>query len=329
MKAEFLQHYYEKNGIPFRSKLIGNFANQMRLASFVPSLYNFVLRTNVLRRNMNRLVGFHPDRTMPLLAKQTLGKWFDKRKSSHTKSSKKVYLFCDEFTSFLDVSIGQKAILLLEKLGYEVVIPKHRESGRTFLSKGMIKEAARVANENIRSLATVVSADMPVIGIEPSAILTLRDEYIDLAEPALLASAKHLAACAFTIEEFLYNEMQRGNIQQEQFTLATQAIVLHTHCYQKVLSSSKYSLFILSFPFNYTVKEIPSGCCGMAGSFGYEKEHYEVSQKIGELVLFPYVRKLDDNVLIAAAGTSCRHQVKDGTNKLALHPIEILYGALI
>ncbi|MES2646019.1 MAG: FAD-linked oxidase C-terminal domain-containing protein [Bacteroidota bacterium] len=329
MKAEFLQHYYVENGIPLRSKLIGNFAKQMRLAFLAPGLYNFVLRTNVLRRNMNRLVGFHPDRTMPLLAKQTLENWSDKRQSSHAASSKKVYLFCDEFTNYLDVSIGQKAILLLEKLGYEVVIPKHRESGRTFLSKGLLKKAATVANKNIRSLASLVSKDMPLIGIEPSAILTLRDEYIDLAEPALLADAKHLAAYTFTIEEFLYNEIKQGNIQQEQFTLATQDIVLHTHCYQKVLSSSRYSLFILSFPFNYTVKEIPSGCCGMAGSFGYEKEHYEVSQKVGELVLFPYVRKLEDEVLVAAAGTSCRHQVKDGTQKAALHPIEILYQALV
>ncbi|MES2648917.1 MAG: FAD-linked oxidase C-terminal domain-containing protein [Bacteroidota bacterium] len=327
MKAEFLQQYQEKNGIPLRSKIIGNFSGQMRLASLLGGLYNFILRNDVLRKNVNRIIGFHPARSLPLLAKESLGTWFAKRQLPYKNNTRKVYLFCDEFTNYLDVSIGQKAILLLEKLGYEIVIPRHKESGRTFLSKGMVKQAAMIANQNIRSLAAIVSPQMPLIGIA-SAILTLRDEYPDLAEQALVMDAKHLAACTFTIEEFLYKEMQQGNIQKEQFTTTSQVIALHTHCYQKVLSSAKYSLFILGFPANYTVTEIPTGCCGMAGSFGYEKEHFDVSQKIGELVLFPYARNLGDGVQLAAAGTSCRHQVKDGTNITALHPVEILYQAL-
>jgi Fe-S oxidoreductase len=144
----------------------------------------------------------------------------------------------------------------------------------------------------------------------------------------LQKEAQHLAACTFTIEEFLCNEMKKGKITKDQFSQELRSIALHAHCYQKVLSSSKYSSYILSFPENYSVKEIPSGCCGMAGSFGYEKEHFDISQQVGELVLFPFVRNLEDDVLVAAAGTSCRHQLKDGVNKKALHPVEILYDAL-
>jgi Fe-S oxidoreductase len=226
------------------------------------------------------------------------------------------------------VSIGKKAILLLEHLGYEVIIPDHKESGRTFLSKGMVKQAAILANHNIKTLSSLVSEQCPLVGIEPSAILTLRDEYKDLAGFDLQKEAIHLAANSFTIEEFLFNEMKAGKISKDQFTQDHKSIALHTHCYQKVLSSANYSTVILGFPENYSVKEIPSGCCGMAGAFGYEKEHYEVSQKVGELVLFPYLRNLEDDVLVAAAGTSCRHQIKDGVNKKALHPVEILFDAL-
>jgi Fe-S oxidoreductase len=167
------------------------------------------------------------------------------------------------------------------------------------------------------------------VGIEPSALLTLRDEYKDLASPENKAAAIYLAQNSFTIEEFIAKEIDAGNILSSAFTNDTQHIALHGHCYQKVLSSQDFSRQILSLPTNYTVEVIPSGCCGMAGSFGYEKEHYDVSQKVGELVLFPAVRNKASSTIIAAAGTSCRHQIKDGTNVHALHPIEILYAALM
>jgi FAD/FMN-containing dehydrogenase/Fe-S oxidoreductase len=328
MKAEFLQHYYDKHGVPFRSKLIGNFSSQMKRASLFPRLYNLIIGTAFLRRTINRFIGFHPERSMPLLATQTLEDWNKNRKNVFKNADKQVFLFCDEFTNYLDVSIGKKTILLMEHLGYEIIIPHHKESGRTYLSKGLVKEAAAIAQFNIRTLSLLVSEQKPIIGIEPSAILTLRDEYKDLAGADLYQQANYLAAFTFTIEEFLHREMNNGNIRKEQFTAEFKSVVLHSHCYQKVLSSSHYSSFILGFPENYEVKEIASGCCGMAGSFGYEQEHFQLSQQVGELVLFPYVRKLEASVLVAAAGTSCRHQLKDGVNKKAFHPVEILYDAL-
>ena len=329
MKAEFLQQYYDKNGIPFRAKLIANFSSHMKLAAIVPWAYNLVLGTPVLRRMVNKIVGFHPDRTMPLLAGTTLLYWQKKRIKKDNETGKKVNFFCDEFTNYNDVEIGKKAIQLLELLGYQVIVPEHVESGRTYLSKGMVKKAVAIANKNISLLSAVVDEDMPIVCIEPSAILTFRDEYLDLAEPDNQQKAAHLAKHSFTIEEFISNEFSRGNISTKMFTKEKRTVAVHGHCYQKVLSSQHHSNIMLSIPQNYQVQFIPSGCCGMAGAFGYETEHYEVSQKVGELVLFPAIRNFSTDTIVAAAGTSCRHQIKDGTHTIALHPVEILWDALL
>jgi len=328
MKAEFLQHYYDKNGVPFRSKLIGNFSRQMKWASKLSLIYNLVYGNTFLRKIANRVVGFHPDRSMPLLGSLTLIAWYNKRIKNGDSPKRKVYFFCDEFTNYYDVEIGKIAIQLLEKMGYEVLIPKHVESGRSFLSKGLVKQAAEIINQNIDLLSSVVNDDIPLIGIEPSAILSFRDEYIDLATPLNKEKALKLSKQTFTIEEFVANEYEKGNIAEHLFIKDKKTIAVHGHCYQKVLSSQHFSNTMLSIPKNYQVHFIPSGCCGMAGSFGYESEHFEVSQQVGELVLFPAVRNFSSDTMVAAAGTSCRHQIKDGTQRIALHPVEILWAAL-
>jgi len=280
---------------------------------------------------VKKMSGFAVKRSMPTLYSITLKKWYTKNKihNSPLGVRGKVYLFCDEFTNYNDTEIGIQAIQLLEKLGYEVIIPEHIESGRAWLSKGLVRKAKEIANKNISLLHPLITVDTPLIGIEPSAILTFRDEYIDLADDAQFEKAKHLAANVFMIDEFIVNEIEKGNIRKEQFTKEQRTIKLHGHCQQKALSSVAPSVKLLSLPENYKVETIPSGCCGMAGSFGYEKEHYDLSMKIGELVLFPAVRQQTDEVIIAAPGTSCRHQVKDGTGRKALHPVEILWNALL
>ena len=333
LKAEFLQHYYDANGVPIRSRLIANFSRLSGLASLVPWAWNGVLGTPSLRRIANRVVGFHPDRTMPLLGKTTLKTWWEKRRKAgkeeiNAQRAIPLLLFCDEFTNYNDVETGQKAIQLFERLGYKVIIPEHGESGRAALSKGMLTYAKTLAEKNVRLLKDVVIAETPLVGLEPSAILTFRDEYPDLVDESLLADAKHLAENALTFEEFIAREIEAGRIRPEQFTDETRLIKLHGHCQQKAVSSLVPGKKALSLPRNYTVQLIPSGCCGMAGSFGYEAEHYEVSMQIGELVLFPTVRQQPDEVIIAAPGTSCRHQIKDGTSRKAKHPAEILFEAL-
>ncbi len=330
LKAEFLQQYYDANGVPFRSKLIANFTTAAKLASLFPSLYNFVISNAITGSMIKILSGFAIKRSLPKISEVSLEKWFQKNyTSSNTKGNKKVYLFCDEFTNYNDAAIGMKGVLLLEKLGYEVLLPKQVESGRAWLSKGLLRKAKQIANQNIELLGGIVTSAIPLIGIEPSAILTFRDEYPDLADEHNLASAKALARNTFLIDEFIANEISKGNIQKETFTKNVKLIKLHGHCQQKAIASVAATQTILSFPENYKVEVIPSGCCGMAGSFGYEKEHYDLSMQIGELVLLPAVRNQLSDTIIAAPGTSCRHQIKDGAQKIALHPVEILFEALV
>ena len=333
LKAEFLQQYYDANGVPFRSRLIANFTKSARLGSLAPGVYNFMMTTPWISNSIKKLSGFAVERSMPALHTITLQKWFKKHTASAGLKKEftngKVYLFCDEFTNYNDTEIGQKAILLLEKLGYEVVIPLHEESGRAWLSKGLLRQAKKIANRNIIALHKLVTKDTPLIGIEPSAILTFRDEYIDLATDENYEPAKKLAKNVFLIDEFIAAEIEKGNISAVLFTKEKKHIQLHGHCQQKALSSVAPSVQLLSLPENYEVEIIPSGCCGMAGSFGYEKEHYDLSMKIGELVLLPAVRRQSADVIIAAPGTSCRHQIKDGTGRRALHTVEVLYHALL
>jgi len=329
LKAEFLQHYYDANGVPFRSKLIANFTAAAKLGSLMPRLYNFAVSNIVTGSLIKALSGFAIKRSMPALSVKTLQHWYQNNYVAPKSPIKTVYLFCDEFTNYNDAHIGIKAVQLLTALGYAVVIPVHEESGRTWLSKGLVRKAKMIANKNIELLSGLVTAERPLIGIEPSAILTFRDEYPDLATDQNLVAAENLSRNSFYIDEFLAKEMAAGNIAKDRFTTNTKSLLLHGHCQQKAIGSMSDSVAVLSFPTNYTVETIPSGCCGMAGSFGYEKEHYDVSMQIGELVLFPKVRSSAGGCIVSAPGTSCRHQIKDGTGKEALHPVEILFEALV
>jgi FAD/FMN-containing dehydrogenase/Fe-S oxidoreductase len=331
LKAEFLQHYYDSRGVPFRSWVVARFAESARLASLAPWLYNAALQTAALRRIVNRFLGFHPERTMPRLNRTPLHRWFANRTPLKPLRAKqgRVHLFCDEFTDYNDLDAGIATVELLELLGYEVSLPEHVESGRASLSKGLVRRAKRFADENVRLLSSIVSADEPLIGIEPSAILGFRDEYPVLVDPALREKARLLAPNCLMLDEFIAREADAGRIDASLFTKETRAIHLHGHCHQKALASVEPTVRMLSLPENFLVTVIPSGCCGMAGSFGYEKEHYEVSMNVGELVLFPAARALPDHAILAAPGTSCRHQIHDGTGRAALHPVQVLRQAVV
>ncbi|MEY4610631.1 MAG: (S)-2-hydroxy-acid oxidase [Bacteroidota bacterium] len=327
LKMEFLYQYQKEKGLPLRSWLVGHFADISSLASKVPFLYNAVMGTPWLRRLANRMVGFHPDRTMPLLANQTLWAWLKGRKT--ITSAKSVYVFVDEFTNFNDAEVGRKAVLLLERLGYAVKTMTHPISGRAYLSKGMLDEAKVLAQKNVDLWAGLISSDVPLVGIEPSAILTFRDEYPDLVADEAVGRAKQLAGNVFLLEEFIAREMEAKRILPSAFTGEKKLLKLHGHCQQKAMSSLVAAKKALSLPLNYEVQLIPSGCCGMAGSFGYEQEHYDLSMQIGELVLFPTVRAQGMEVDIVASGTSCRHQIHDGTQRHARHTAEVLFDALV
>ncbi len=326
LKAEFLQHYYESHPIPLRTKLIAYLPRLNRLGMVFCPITNFMTGNNLFKQT----IGFAKERSVPALSKITLKKW-DKQNRRLLKpgKNKKVYLFADEFTNFNESEIGIKTILLLNKLGYEVAVPKHVESGRTFLSKGLLKTAKKVAAENVMLLKDLITDETPLVGIEPSAILTFRDEYPELLTGALQEAAAGLAKNALMLDEFIVREAEKGLIKPEQFTTEPRQIKLHGHCQQKAIASTEATKKMLTLPANFSVEEIKSGCCGMAGSFGYEKEHYELSMRIGELALFPEVRKTAPQTRIVAPGTSCRHQIKDGTGRQAQHPVETLFDAIL
>ncbi|MFY0255878.1 FAD-binding and (Fe-S)-binding domain-containing protein [Chitinophaga sp. 30R24] len=332
LKMEFLQHYYDANGVPLRANMIGNYTKLSALAAIAPGVYNAMINSSIAGGVIRKLSGFATKRSLPGLYHITLRKWFNekwpKEKQGPT-GNKKVYLFCDEFTNYNDTAIGIKAVKLLHRLGYDVHMAEHPESARAYMSKGLLRKAREYAEKNVRIFSGVINENAPLLGIEPSAILSFRDEYPDLVGDQLRSKAKTLASHVFLIDEFLAAETDKGHITAVQFSARQQHIKLHGHCQQKALSSVLHSKKILSLPNGYTVEVIPSGCCGMAGSFGYEKEHYDLSMQIGEMVLFPAIRKAAEGTIIAAPGTSCRHQVKDGTGVKALHPIEILYNSLV
>jgi FAD/FMN-containing dehydrogenase/Fe-S oxidoreductase len=336
LKAEFLQHYYDKKGVSLIAWLIAHIGRIHRISSRFPALYNFVFSSSFLEPLIKLMLGFSQKRHLPLLSEITLKAWMKKQgllshKIAYNSLREKplVNLFLDEITNFLEAEKGIAAVKLLTGLGYEVTVSSTLESGRTYISKGLLRKAQRIANHNTRIFRNKLNDHCLLVGIEPSAILSFRDEYPDLVHPALRKDAQRIAPLCLTIEEFIAREYQAGRIDRNQFTKDTAIIKLHGHCQQKSIATTAAAITMLSIPKNYKVEEIKSGCCGMAGAFGYEKRHYDLSMKIGELVLFPAVRDSQPGTIIAAAGSSCRQQIKDGTGVQAQHPVEILYHALI
>jgi len=331
LKAEFFQQYYDRKGIPLRSRLIANFETIYQLASIWPQAANTVF-SSALMRVTSRLLGFSSLRKFPVLDRITLKKWLKleliRLNKQLPESAAVVYLFVDEFSNFSEIGIGQKTVKLLISLGYRVEILNNKPSGRAHFSKGLIRKARQFAIHNVNLFSNLQESAI-IVGIEPSAILSFRDEYPELVPENLRIKAQQLANKTFLIDDFIAQEFNAGNIDKYLFTNDVKEIWLHGHCQQKALISTKSTLTMLQIPQNYIVREINSGCCGMAGSFGFEKEHYNVSMEIGELVLFPTVRSLSPNAIVAAPGTSCRHQIHDGTNRTAFHPVELLYNALI
>ncbi|SNR33282.1 hypothetical protein SAMN06265371_101373 [Lutibacter agarilyticus] len=326
LKAEFLHQYYKTNKPTLRTKLFADNVKYNKLGSIFPSLTNVALNNYFIKK----ILGIATQRSIPNLYKTTLKKWYKRHEkqlhANHFKNGE-VYLFCDEFTNYYDVTIGINAIELLTKLGYKTIIINHEESGRSAISKGFLDKAKVVIDKNIELFKHIIYEETPLIGIEPSAILGFRDDYLRLANDKI--AAKNIAKNTFTFEEFIKGEFEKGKISAANFNKNLKEIKIHVHCHQKSLSTSEATFTMLNIPTNYKPTILNTGCCGMAGSFGYEEEHYNVSMQVGENTLFPKVRNLTEEIEISAAGTSCRHQIKDGTKKQSKHPITLLKEALL
>ena len=336
LRAEILQQRFDKEGIPLRTLLISRLPSLMRLGRPVRPLYNSLISWKPSESMIKGILHFTPERSLPALSKTTMRKGAERLKEVQYQkgNGRTVYLFADEFTDQQEAGIGLKFISLLMNLGYKVEIPEHMESGRTAISKGNLKHAKRCAAYNVDMLSDLINENSPLVGIEPSCILTFRDEYPDLVEPSKRDKAKRLASNCLLYDEFIINEVKAGRISASSFKDDKFEVWLHGHCHQKALVGVEKTAKMLEIPEGAVVHVIPSGCCGMAGSFGYEKDNYKTSLAIGEMTLFPTVRNAfkqsdkDIPVFIAAPGTSCRQQIYDGTGHKAVHPVEILSAML-
>jgi FAD/FMN-containing dehydrogenase/Fe-S oxidoreductase len=326
LKYEFLAHYQAKHGVPWRSRLFAHVATLNRWGSRVPALTNRLYRQPALRRLMERVLGIDRRRPLPALAATTFQRWFNARPPVEGRRGP-VVLWDDTYLSYNAPEIGQAAVRVLEAAGFSVqLIAERRCCGRPMISKGLLTEARQNAAHNVARLAPFAAAGVPIIGLEPSCLATFRDEYPDLlgSEEARLV-ARH----SFFIEEFLLDLAEQGELELTWAdNSSSREILLHGHCYQKALGRPAATAQLLRQLPHATVAEIPSGCCGMAGAFGFEREHYDLSLAIGEERLFPAIRAASPETVLAAAGTSCRQQIWDGGGRRAVHPIEIVAGAL-
>jgi len=328
LRAELLQHYYNQRGTPLRSWLVSRTAQMEALGQYVRPLYNLMATWKPTSLLIKKAIGFAEERQLPQLKKMNKLK---------TGGGRKVWFFLDEFTRNHEPELAEKFAGLLAALDYQVCIPKHEESGRAAISKGCLKHAKQMAVQNVQLLKDIVTDDAPLIGIEPSCILSFRDEYPDLVPAEQRSEASELGRRSLLFDEFLLREIKAGHISRDRFDQTPIEVFLHGHCHQKALVGVEVMAEVLRQLLNAKVHVIPSGCCGMAGSFGYEKEHYQTSLAIGDMVLFPAVREIENRQLkmgnaiptfVVAPGTSCRQQILDGTGVKAVHPIELIYKYL-
>lgn len=341
LRSQVLQLYYDQTHVPFRVMMISLMAQIERIGSWVPRIYNWFATTNWTAKILKNMVHFAAERHIPTLSRYTMRQLIAKEVNHQSSipsdralsgqriinhQSKKVYLFADEFTNYMEAELGLTFARLLTQLGYQVIVPKHTESGRAPISKGWMKLAAKYATKNVKLLAPLISEQAPLVGIEPSCILSFRDEYPDLMPTdELKQKALQLAPNCLLYDEFLLREIQAGRIDPAVFKHLTNDIWLHGHCHQKALVGVSKTAQLLQYTTSGQVHVIPSGCCGMAGSYGYDKDHYATSMAIGEMVLFPAVRNAQQDDIIAAPGTSCREHILHGTNIKAVHPIQVLF----
>jgi Fe-S oxidoreductase len=321
IKYEFLAHYYQRHGIPLRARAFANIATLNRWGSRVGALANFLLSRRWAKAVAERALGIDARRDFPTFAPQTFQEWFRSRnRNGAATASKRIVLFDDCFLSYNYPQVGRAATELLEKAGFEVVLARRECCGRPMISKGLLEDARVAARRNVEALAPLVEQGAVIVGCEPSCLLTLRDEYLDLLSGP---QVRHVAAASFLFEEFLTK--RRPGLR---FRESPRKVLVHGHCHQKAHIGTASTLQALRLVPGLEASEINSGCCGMAGSFGFEKEHYDISRTIAEQRLIPAIRAAPADAEIVITGVSCRQQISHFTNRRPRHAVEVLREAM-
>ena len=321
MKSDVLQMYYDEHGITLRDRLIRNSSGAAsHLSGTLSHFVNFIQRTKLFRIILQKLAGFDKRRVLPGYVKEPFYKWVRKKGNNNYKSSKKVVLFADTYLNFHEPQIGVSALQLLNSCGYEVILANVGCCQRPKISHGFLRDAKKEGSKTAEGLKKYMDQGLTIVVCEPSCASALNEDLPDLIEDVALAD--QLKEQVMMIDVFLAKEIDAGNLNRT-FEAVAEDILIHGHCHQKALYSTKGLKTIFSKT-RQTVKEIPSGCCGMAGSFGYEKEHYNISQKIGEEILFPAIRSMKDGTVVVANGFSCRHQIEHFTGVKPKHWVETI-----
>lgn len=324
LKAEFLQFYYRGRTRPLGHLLSKNIHHFNRLAAPLAPLVNWLQTREASRRLLESFAGIDQRRSLPLLHRRHFRRWFARhRPDANAGRVGKVLLLADCFTTYNEPQIGQAAVRVLERAGYAVELAKVSCCGRSLISKGYLYEARALIQQEVRPLARRMADGTPLLGLEPSCLLTLADEWTELApssETRKVATACHL------VDSWLAKQVQAGRCELPMLP-RSEKCVLHGHCHQKALLGTAASAPALKLIPGLDVKVLDAGCCGMAGMFGYEREHYDLSVKIANLTLLPALAAAPE-AMVVAPGTSCRHQIKDLAGRTALHPLEVVADAM-
>ena len=323
LKYEFLDHYHHANGLPLRNRMFGSIETLNRIGSSLAPVSNWIANSGINRWLMEVFAGIDRRRPLPRFAGETFESWFKKHQADGDGSKGEVVLFNDTFNNYNTPAVAIAATRFLENSGYHVVLADKKCCGRPMISKGMLSQAKENAAWNVEKLAPYAEKGTAIIGLEPSCLLTLRDEYLEFVRTS---AAKKLAENSFMFEEFVMREHKEGKLTLNGNGNGNKAL-LHGHCHQKALIGTAPTIAMLKAA-GYEVSEVDSGCCGMAGSFGFEKEHYDLSTKIGNRRLVPAVKSAGPDVEIVAAGISCRQQIDHLAGRKAKHPAELLWKAL-
>jgi FAD/FMN-containing dehydrogenase/Fe-S oxidoreductase len=323
IKYEFLHYYYQANGLPVRNRIFGRIADLSKLGSRFATVSNRITSSRASRWMMDRFLGIDIRRPLPAFASEKFTDWFNTRLRLTYATRGTVVLFNDTFVTYNTPEIGRAAVELLEAAGYHVELVNKKCCGRPLISKGMLAEAKKNAAWNVAQLKPWVERGVAIVGLEPSCLLTLRDESVELLRSD---DAKKVAQSSFLLEEFLLEERAKG--LSLDFQAGARRALLHCHCHQKAIVGSGPTIAVLKWA-NFEVLETDSGCCGMAGSFGFEKEHYDISVTVGERRLVPAVLAQPSGVEIVAPGISCRQQIEHLSGRRAKHPAEALREVLL
>lgn len=332
LKAEYTAQRYKQEGVALQAKVFGHIRRINQLASLAPSVANWFNSLRPVKALMRWILGLSPKRSMPGFA-PSLYRWFKKRKGSGVGGvGPRVVLFADCFVTYNEPHIGRAAVGLLESLGYVVEMPKVSCCGRSMISMGLLSDAIRSADRALEALRPFIQDDKvrAIVVCEPSCLATMKDEWLQLKLRTEKSLRLKLAEKAILVDEFVDRYWDEHPIRPVVAAGADgREVVFHGHCHQKALWGEGHSAGLLRRLVGDRLKVLSSGCCGMAGAFGYAKERYDLSMKIGEQSLFTPIRASAPDSIILAPGTSCRHQIRDGTGRRALHPVELAQQILV